>query len=125
LEEQGLGKTKTAIETFAAKKEAGLVDRCLVVGPLSVINKNGWGKQIKQFAPEDYHAIFVRGSQEEKVEILSGAHSSYDFYLINYEGLTNVLDELLVWVDDRTMVILDESVRLKTSMLIELKHVLS
>lgn len=113
LEEQGLGKTKTAIETFVAKKEAGLVDRCLVVGPLSVINRNGWGKQIKQYAPEDYHTIFVRGTQEEKVEIISGSHSEYDFYLINYEGLANIKDEILSWVDDRTMIVLDESSKIK------------
>jgi len=126
LEEQGLGKTKTAIETFVAKKEAGLVDRCLVVGPLSVINRNGWGKQIGQYAPEDYSTIFVRGKPEEKIDILSGDHSEYDFYLINYEGLLNIHDEILSWVDDRTMIILDESSKIKnfyayrTKMCIEL-----
>lgn len=113
LEEQGLGKTKTAIETFVVKKEAGLVDRLLVVGPLSVINRNGWGKQIRAYAPEDYDYIFVRGTQEEKIEILSGAKAEYDIYLVNYEGMFNIQDEILSWVDDRTMIVLDESSKIK------------
>ena len=113
LEEQGLGKTKTAIETFVAKKEEGIVDRCLVIGPLSVINRNGWYKQIKLYAPEHYTATFVRGKPEEKIELINGDKSEYDFYLLNYEGIANIKDDLLSWVDDRTMIILDESSKIK------------
>lgn len=113
LEEQGLGKTKTAIETFIAKKDKGLVDRCLVLGPLSVINRNGWGKQIKQYAPEGTSQVFLRGAREDKISIINGDHSEFDFYLGNYEGILNILDELLSWVDDRTMIILDESSKIK------------
>lgn len=125
LEEQGLGKTKTAIETFVAKKEAGLVDKCLVMGPLSVINRNGWGRQIKAYAPEDYTKIFVRGTKEEKQNILSGNMPEYDFYLINYEGLDNVMDELLSWVDDRTMLVADESSKIKNFYAKRTKHVIA
>lgn len=113
LEEQGLGKTKTAIETFVAKKEEGLVDRCLVVGPLSVINRNGWGKQIGLYAPTHYTYTFIKGKPEEKLQIINGDKSEYDFYLLNYEGIENVKDDLLSWVDDRTMIILDESSKIK------------
>ena len=112
LEEQGLGKTKTAIETFLAKKELGKVDRCLVIGPLSVINNKGWGKQIKTFAPDSSYT-FIRGTKAEKIQTLDDEDGQYDFYLANYEGLLTIEDEILLWVDDRTMVILDESSKIK------------
>ena len=112
LEEQGLGKTKSAIEAYLFKKERNLVDRCLVIGPLSVINMKGWGDQIKAYAPKASF-VFIRGNQERKQEILEGRDGYYDFYLINYEGTINVLNDLLSWVDDRTMVILDESLKIK------------
>lgn len=110
--EQGLGKTKIALETFRAKQELGLVDRCLVIGPLSVVNNKGWGKQIKEYG-RDASYVFIKGTKEQKLEILDDEHGVYDFYLINYEGLLTIEDEILSWVDDRTMVILDESSKIK------------
>lgn len=122
LEEQGLGKTKTAIETYMAKKgildtddlnKTDLVDRCLVIAPLSVLGEMGWIKQIKQWGAGRATYILLRGNQTEKLAILNGVYGDFDFYLTNYEGLLNIEEEILEWVDDRTYVIVDETSKIK------------
>jgi len=134
--EQGTGKTKVALETFvlkSGKAELNLkaidpdmlefmddvIDRLLVIGPLSVMGPMGaWAKYIKMYG---LTSIRLRGSQEEKIKILEGAYGQFDVYMANYEGLIardkskqyNIEESILDWVDDRTMIILDETSKIK------------
>lgn len=112
LNEQGLGKTKTAIDTYDYKKSKHIVNRCLIIAPLSVMGSEGWPKQIEEYS-HNPSSIIVRGTKDEKIKILNGDNGDYDFYIINYEGLANIIDEIVAWVDNSCMVVLDESSKIK------------
>ena len=119
--EQGLGKTKSAIDIYDYKKSKYLVNRCLIIAPLSVMGDEGWPKQVIEYS-KNPSSIIVRGTKEEKLAILNGDNGEYDFYIINYEGLANIIEELEAWVDNSCMIVLDESSKIKNYASKRAKH---
>lgn len=114
LFEQGLGKTKVAIDTFNYRKELGDVDRCLVIAPLAVIGgvgTRGWIDQILEYGLPSNNVKRLSGTRDAKIEALNDPN--YDFYLINYESAASIKDVLIDWVNPYTMVVLDEGSKIK------------
>lgn len=117
LLEQGLGKTKVGIDTYKYKKYAGKVDKCLVIAPIAVLGEQGWEKEIKSYGLNGSSIDVINLCElkkEQKIDILNGVYGEYDFYLINYEAINAIKTELLAWCNEKTMVILDESSKIKT-----------
>ena len=100
LFEMGLGKTRTAIELF--KESDSLV--CLVVAPISLLEA-AWREDIKKFS--DIPCCNIRKGEEP----LKGKH----FLLVNYEYLLSEkkLNELLKLCPQDSMIVIDESSRMK------------
>lgn len=117
--EMGLGKTRTAIETFLRLRGGGSSAlRMLVVAPLSLLDA-AWGEDLKRFAPSlRAHNCHAKGIP---------AVADKDVYIVNYEAFqapTRVaaISKLItggVW-----MAVLDESSRLKNPKTITAKTLL-
>ena len=107
LWEMGTGKTRTAIETFIVYQKRGIVDKCLVVCPLSVIDN--WENEIYKWS--DCSVTILRGTKEEKLMLIENEQS--DFYITNYEALLTFGEILQQWIDQSTMIVADESTKIK------------
>jgi len=107
LWEMGTGKTRTAIETFIFYKQRGAIDKCLIVCPLSVINN--WENEIYKWSNCSF--TILRGTKEEKLSLLENEET--DFYITNYEALLTFGEILHQWVNESTMIVADESTKVK------------
>lgn len=107
LWEMGTGKTRAAIEGYRIKKSQGLVDKGLVVCPVSMLDK--WVEQIETWG-DNKAAIALKGTREQKLSTLK---DDWDWYCITFESLASMIDEILEIVNDRWFVILDEFTKIK------------
>ncbi|GAA4687312.1 DEAD/DEAH box helicase [Frondihabitans cladoniiphilus] len=98
----GAGKTRVALALFAAAREAGEVERLLVVGPKS--SYAAW--------EEENVASF---QAPLRMKIFQGVPPiGTDVLLVNYERLDGALTPLSHWLAEKpSMIILDEAHRMK------------
>ena len=109
FDEQGTGKTLTAIAAFDILVKRGVVGRMIVVSPTTLIGN--WAHEIEKFAPNMYSTVEVKGSAKEKFELLN---SSSQIYLMNYETVSN--QEIAVCAiasTENTLLVADESFMVK------------
>tara|TARA_R110002020_G_scaffold104177_3_gene243853 strand:- start:13154 stop:14758 length:1605 start_codon:yes stop_codon:yes gene_type:complete len=112
LSTMGVGKTSSSVWACDYLMKHGYLDRVVVVAPLSIL-KAAWEKDIYTCTPHRSVGI-VHGTNRKRVEMLRGQPK--DFYIINYDGLTTVEDEVRELT--RTGVtgwIVDESTYVKNS----------
>ena len=118
--EMGLGKTLTALEEFrraAADRLKGPnapVTRLLVVAPNSF--KQGWADEVEKHGFDFDTHVFVSGSKANE-KWLSAKYAKPPVLVINYEAIRSptVLLRLAAWMRIRpTMLVLDESIQIKT-----------
>lgn len=107
LWEMGTGKTRTAIETYIYYRKKGKVDKCLVICPLSVMDN--WEQEIEKWS--DCTSEVLRGTKDDKLELLN--RDMADFIIMNYESVRVLEEPLHQWVDSGTMIIADESTKIK------------
>lgn len=110
--DMGTGKTKTAVDTAQYLFDTGQADICLVVTDASVVDT--W---VETLIPEDSDspAISLTGSRTTRITRLRwGLANGYKFFVINYDGVPVIDDELAACLSSRTILILDESQRVKT-----------
>jgi SNF2 family DNA or RNA helicase len=112
LMDMGTGKTAVAIGTIGALHEQGLVNRVLVVTPLSGMDV--WKEEFEKFAAYDYHLTLLRGSMQHKIKQIND--------VVKYELQIIVVNYDVVWQKDvyealqgyhADLVIADESQKLK------------
>jgi SNF2 family DNA or RNA helicase len=109
FDEQGTGKTVTAIAAFDILVKRNVVDRMIVVSPTTLIGN--WALEIKKFAPNLYSTLEVKGSSKEKFELLN---CSSQIYLMNYETVS--MQETMVCSiasTGNTLLVADESFMIK------------
>ncbi len=113
--EQGTGKTASAIWASDFLIEQGLLKRVLVVCPLSIMD-SAWRQDVDTFA--SHHMIDIaHGDKSKRAEILLG---SSRFVVINYDGVKIVEDVIvkagfdLIIVDEATHYKNPQSQRWKT-----------
>ena len=99
--EQGTGKTASAIWASDYLMKRGVIKRVLVICPLSIM-ESAWEDDLQKFAPHRSSDI-AYGSAKKRVEkINNGA----DYVIINYAGVEIVKDNLqgfnLIIVDEAT-----------------------
>jgi SNF2 family DNA or RNA helicase len=101
--EQGTGKTASAIWSADFLMNKGKISRVLVICPLSIMD-SAWRADLATFAP--HRSVDVAyGSSKKRAKIIN---QDAEFVIINYDGVDIVLDEVrnggfdLVIVDEAT-----------------------
>tara|TARA_R100001460_G_scaffold83299_2_gene124184 strand:- start:3737 stop:5272 length:1536 start_codon:yes stop_codon:yes gene_type:complete len=101
--EQGTGKTASAIWASDFLMKQGVVNRVLVVCPLSIMD-SAWRDDLFTFATHRTVSV-AHGSADKRRKIIQ---EGSDYVVINYDGIGIVLDELkkggfdLIVVDEAT-----------------------
>lgn len=82
LNDMGTGKTNSALWSYDYLRKAGIVDWCLVVSPLSTLERVWADEVFRHFSDMSYGV--VHGTAERRIEV---AKDKYDIYIINHDGL--------------------------------------
>jgi SNF2 family DNA or RNA helicase len=110
FDEQGTGKTITALASFDLLRSKGEVDSLVVVAPKTLVEN--WRDESVQFLSQWTPQIFVSfGDRSERFRKID---SSYDIYLLTYENLISDLESYKSLAKTkRLMLIADESFYVK------------
>jgi SNF2 family DNA or RNA helicase len=104
----GLGKTVSALYAFDYMKKSKLVNKVLVICPLSTMERT-WADEIFKTFPH-FDATVVYGSRERRHKLLK---QNADIYIVNTDGL-KVIETELVSRPDIDLVIVDEVAMFRT-----------
>lgn len=105
LNDLGTGKTLSALWARDYLVEAGLVNKTLVISPLSTLERT-WADEVFQNFPETEVAV-LHGSKDVRLRRLN---SSADIFLINHHGIKVLEAELKALIDGGVinLIIIDE-----------------
>ena len=106
--EQGTGKTASAIWAADFLLNQGKIKRVLVICPLSIMD-SAWREDLFTFAPHRSVDIAYGASKKRREIIQQGA----DFVIINYDGVEIVSEEIAKGGFD--LIIVDEATHYKNS----------
>jgi SNF2 family DNA or RNA helicase len=113
--EMGLGKTLTALEEFRRAAEARIATRMIVVAPNSF--KQGWSDEVEKHGLNfDVH-VFVSGAKANERWLSIVKYEKPPILVINYEAIRApaIILRLMAWMRIKpTMLVLDESIQIKT-----------
>ena len=101
--EQGTGKTSSVIWAADYLMEQKVINRVLVICPLSIM-QSAWENDLFKFAMHRTCAIAHSYSKEKRVKALD---SGADFVIINYDGLEIIKDEIVAQKFD--LIVIDEA----------------
>ena len=102
INELGTGKTRSILFAFDALKRAGMVQRMIVLCPLTAMRRT-WYREVLLYFPH-LKATILHGTREARARKL---FEKVDIYIINHDGL-EVLQESLFQRDDIDCVCVDE-----------------
>ena len=113
--EMGLGKTLTALTEFQALVEGNKATRLVVICPNSF--KAGWADEIKKHNIDVHPHIFESGSDYWNDQFLKTEFTKPPVLIVNYEAIRK--DDTFLYIrkfahDRRCMIVLDESIQIKT-----------
>lgn len=86
FDEQGIGKTVTALAAFDILKQRGQTDCLVIVCPVTMMV--GWKNEIEKFLPGKYRVKVAEGSAEAKRK---AALSPFDVLICNFESIPSLL----------------------------------
>jgi len=86
--EAGTGKTSSVVWAADYMMKQGLIRRVLILCPLSIMS-TAWRADVFNSAPHRTVAV-AHGSASKRKRIIEG---SYEFVVINYDGLSTVIEE--------------------------------
>jgi SNF2 family DNA or RNA helicase len=98
----GTGKTLSALWAADYLKQQGVVNRVLIVSPLSTLDVV-WGREIFTNFPHRSYAV-LHGTSDKRRKLLDDPK---DFYILNHHGL-KVLEQELIDRPDINLIIFDE-----------------
>ena len=101
LSSMGVGKTRAALYSYDFLREQKLVEKCLVVAPLSTL-VSVWENETF----ETFHHLSVgvlHGTRAKRLQVLGEDH---DIYVINHDGVNTIKKELLA--KDFGCIVVDE-----------------
>lgn len=100
LNGMGTGKTACTLWSYDYLRGIRVANKMLVVAPLSTLD-NVWRREAFRMLPHLSVGV-LHGSKKKRLKVLGQDH---DIYVINTDGLTVILDELLARKDINTMAI--------------------
>ena len=106
--EQGTGKTASAIWAADYLMKQGKINRVLVVCPLSIMD-SAWREDLFTFAPHRTVDV-IHGTAKKRKKLLE---QNADFAIINYDGIDIVFDEIAAGGFD--LIIVDEATHYKNA----------
>lgn len=110
LLEMGTGKSLVALAVAGCLYQYGMIDRVLIVAPLSILGV--WEEEFEKFADFPYSLTILSGTVAKKKEQLSTLpHKGLEVVVVNYESAWRLEKELLQYNAD--LVIADEGHKLK------------
>lgn len=110
LMEMGTGKTLVSIATVGCMYQHGIINRVLVVSPLSIVGV--WEEEFSKFADFPYTLTVLKGTSNKKKELLSKvSDKGLQIVVVNYESTWRMEKEILSFGPD--LVIADEAHKLK------------
>ena len=89
LNSMGTGKTLASLYGFDYMHRIGMVNKALVVCPLSTMDRT-WGDEVFKSFPH-LKAVVVYGTKEKRIKLLK---EEADLYIINTDGIKIIQDEL-------------------------------
>jgi len=89
LNSMGLGKTVTSLWAYDYMRDLKLVNKCLIVCPLSTMERT-WADEIFRTFPH-LDATVLYGSRERRLKLLE---QDSDLYIINTDGIKIIADAL-------------------------------
>lgn len=104
----GTGKSYMSMALYQDKLHKGLVNKCLIICLLGKIEE--WERDFKKFQPFD-RILVLDGKKETMRKYRQGL---WDVCIVNFERTWRI-DDLLVYTDEHTMIIIDESHKIKES----------
>jgi SNF2 family DNA or RNA helicase len=113
FDEQGLGKTVSALFAFHRLRRAQIVSKLLVLCPKNMVLE--WERDVKRFFGELYRIVPIIGNQKQKRELLK---KRSDIYVTNFETpvqLLFALKQLLEAERGRVLLVVDESFYVKNT----------
>lgn len=102
----GTGKTRCAIEIALYRLKQGEIDKVLIFLPLSLMSV--WINELKVYGIEP---IVIYGNKNKRLNNLKIWHKNKGFAITNYDSLLNTPFDF--YVDAKTMLIFDESTKIK------------
>lgn len=113
--EQGLGKTKVAIDLAEAWMMSGKIDKVIILCPNFV--KSVWKKEIQIHATQQFPSYVLNGSEGNKrfTYLDMFKRCTHGWLILNYEELITKVKDNLLWEvqHGKILMIADESTRLK------------
>lgn len=106
--EQGTGKTASAIWASDYLMNQGVVNRVLVVCPLSIMQA-AWQRDLFTFAAHRTVGV-AHGTRAKRQQVIKG---NYDYVIINFDGVDIVADDIAKGKFD--LIIIDEANAYKTT----------
>lgn len=89
LNELGTGKSRSALFAYDWLRRLLIVERMLVICPLSALERT-WGREIANYFPWLRYTV-LHGSKSQRLHRLM---QSVQIYIINHDGVEVILDEL-------------------------------
>jgi len=112
LDEMGLGKTRVAIERHLfLKNKLKKITKSFIICPISLMYN--WANEIKKWCPEGTSYMLVTGTKKDKIEEIGLLKDKVDFFIVNFEGIASIKNELLNLIDSKTNIIIDEFIKIK------------
>ena len=109
FDEQGIGKTLTAIAAFDILRQEGQTDSLVIVCPVTMMG--GWKKEIENFLPGKYLIKTAEGSAEEKRKVIL---SQFDILICNFESVSSLLVPMMAVLGNKKATLaVDESFNVK------------
>ncbi|MFA5714269.1 MAG: DEAD/DEAH box helicase [Candidatus Paceibacterota bacterium] len=111
--EMGTGKSNVVIVTADDCFRNGLADKCLIVTDSSLVNT--WVKKLIPPDSDHLSTSLIGTSAERKMNLnISSRDGRTKYFVINYDGLRVLQKELMEFINEKTIIVLDESQRLKS-----------
>lgn len=101
----GVGKTAPMVVVLQEMLNRGQITKILIVASTSILDN--WGKEISKGSSMSF--VVLRGTKQKRLDLL---RSAANCYIINYEGLRVIIDDLLRVGFDA--IVADEAHHIKT-----------
>jgi len=111
LNDMGTGKTLSVLWSYDYLRKLGAIDWCLVVAPLSTLERV-WADEVFRHFPDMSYGV-VYGTADRRMKV---AKDKYDIYIINHDGIKNKrLIDIFHNKPGNGLVIIDEVATMRTA----------